>query len=447
MPPQTRSKLQIQTIYPMGTPAINGGDSYEESPSAFHGKENEDWDFRFGTPIRPPQPKRKCVSIAVQTSPIEEVFPHSPPALCHDSSSASTSPDPESDGDGSYSFKAGLKRKKSITSISSSQASKKAKPTSPVKLAASQKQQPRRESVISLDGNAAKPRSIYAPSPTPLQCSYVYPVALGPPRRPVDLRRAKGARIMPEVQVPPAAAPGENGEAPAPMDVDTAHKITHRCPITFSREFEMRRHIRTVHIAEEIRAVVEGRLPRAEATVIPDNWDGKTLLSKPTSKNERRDFIRKLPRLEEKDVAPDDTCAICQETLLAVIAAEEMASVMESPGLAEEDMGVVKLPGCGHHFCRKEPEHDPTEPFSLDEAREFVRLLQLRTAGLHADADAAHHNPFSEGSIPQPGVHETTEEPDLDELRQMQDEIMRTVFGSEQRIQRDEPRESFGMYS
>jgi hypothetical protein len=90
-----------------------------------------------------------------------------------------------------------------------------------------------------------------------------------------------------------------------------------------------------------------------------------------SSKDERQAFIRQLPRLEEKDVAAgthtpssimtsrlyemvDDTCAICQETLLAVIAAEEMASVMESPGLAEEDMGVVKLPGCGHHFCRKE---------------------------------------------------------------------------------------------
>ncbi|KAG8749268.1 hypothetical protein FRC12_013491 [Ceratobasidium sp. 428] len=172
------------------------------------------------------------------------------------------------------------------------------------------------------------------------------------------------------------------------------------------------------------------------------------------SKNERRDFIRKLPRLEEKDVAPDDTCAICQETLLAVIAAEEMASVMESPGLAEEDMGVVKLPGCGHHFCRKEPsEHDPTEPtFSLDEAREFVRLLQLRASGLHPDADAAHHNPFSEGAgvaagfndIPRPAG----EEPDLDELKRMQEEIMRAVFGSERRdVARDEPRESFGMYS
>ncbi|KAG9124209.1 hypothetical protein FRC07_012405 [Ceratobasidium sp. 392] len=281
MPPQTRSKLQINTLYPMGTPTINGGDSYEDSPSAFHGKENEDWDFRYGTPIRPPQTKRKCVSIAVQTSPIEEVFPNTPPALCRDSS-ASTSPDPESDADGSYSSKNGLKRKKSATALSSSQASKKAKPTSPVKLAAASPKQPRRESVASLDGNGSKPRSIYAPSPTPLQCSYIYPIALGPPRRPVDLRRAKGARIMPEVQLPAAPAAGENGEAPAPMDVDSTHKLTHRCPITFSREFEMRRHIRTVHIAEEIRAVVEGRLPREQATVIPESWDGKTLLSKPT---------------------------------------------------------------------------------------------------------------------------------------------------------------------
>ncbi|KAG9077083.1 hypothetical protein FS749_011070 [Ceratobasidium sp. UAMH 11750] len=55
MPPQTRSKLQIQTLYPMGTPAINGGDSYENSSSDFHGKEDEGWDPRYGTPIRPPQ--------------------------------------------------------------------------------------------------------------------------------------------------------------------------------------------------------------------------------------------------------------------------------------------------------------------------------------------------------------------------------------------------------
>ncbi|QRV90798.1 hypothetical protein RhiJN_18816 [Ceratobasidium sp. AG-Ba] len=194
-----------------------------------------------------------------------------------------------------------------------------------------------------------------------------------------------------------------------------------------------------------------------------------------SSKDERRDFIRKLPRLEEKDVAPDDTCAICQETLLAVIAAEEMASVMESPGLAEEDMGVVKLPGCGHHFCRKDiatwvysshstcpacrqeflpqsvsqqTEHGPTEPVTLDEAREFVRLLQLRTAGLHTDADAAHHNPFSEGGAPQAPRAETEGDLDLEEMRRIQDELMRAMFGdgASQR-QQEEPRESFGMYS
>ncbi|KAG8785554.1 hypothetical protein FRC12_017437 [Ceratobasidium sp. 428] len=169
---------------------------------------------------------------------------------------------------------------RSTTSLSNSQNSKKPKTVFPVKLAAAALKRPRRESIASLQGNAAKPRSIYAPSPTPLQCSYLYPIALGPPRRPVDLRCAKRARIIPEAQVPPATAPIENGDALAPMDVDAAHKITHRCPITFSREFEMRRHIRTVHIAEEVRAVVEGLLPREEATVIPENWDGKTFLSK-----------------------------------------------------------------------------------------------------------------------------------------------------------------------
>ncbi|QRV75983.1 C2H2 zinc finger [Ceratobasidium sp. AG-Ba] len=273
MPPQTRSKHLIHN--PMGSSSVAAGDAYDESSNAFHGKENEDWDFRYGTPIRPPLQKRKWVDMAVQT---DDIVPETLPPLCHDTASSTNSPDPESDEDGSYSSKGSNKRKKSITS---SQPSKKAKPASPAKATAASPKTPRRESVVSLDGTGSKPRSIYAPSPTPLQCSYVYPLALGPPRRPVDLRRAKGARIMPEVQAAQTAL-GENGEAPAPMDVDALHKITHRCPITFSREFEMRRHIRTVHIAEEIRAVVEGRLPREQATVIPDSWDGKTLLSKPT---------------------------------------------------------------------------------------------------------------------------------------------------------------------
>lgn len=103
----------------------------------------------------------------------------------------------------------------------------------------------------------------------------------------------------------------------------------------------------------------------------PFEWLG-AYAARFSSKEARQAFIRQLPHLQEKDITPgmftcaclpdsshnphksDDTCAICQETLLAVIAAEEMASVMESPGLAEEDMGVVKLPVCGHIFCRKE---------------------------------------------------------------------------------------------
>ncbi|CAE6512797.1 unnamed protein product [Rhizoctonia solani] len=297
MPPQTRSKLQIQ-LFPMPSLSPSNGDSYDELSYMYRQKESGDWDERYGAPIRPPvhdrliSTKRKCVSVSVQTSPIEEVCP----PLCRDNGSSSgSSPDPESEGEEGYANKNGLKRSGSTTS---SQASKKAKvaklTASPAKVAPPK--QPRRDTIITLDGNTPKPRSIYAPSPTPLQCTYIYPLALGPPRRPIDLRRNKGAKplleaplLPPAVPQPPAdpnAPSSAEGACPpvegAPMEIDDSHKITHRCPITFSREFEMRRHIRTVHIAEEVRAVVEGRLPRSEATVIPENWDGKTLISKPT---------------------------------------------------------------------------------------------------------------------------------------------------------------------
>ncbi|KAG8713564.1 hypothetical protein FRC11_011817 [Ceratobasidium sp. 423] len=294
MPPQTRSKLQIQLL-PMPSLSLSNGDNYDEQSYMCRQKESGDWDERYGAPIRPPVTKRKCVSVSVQTSPIEEVCP----PLCRDNGSSSgSSPDPESEGEEGYANKHGLKRSGSTTS---SQAPKKAKvaklTASPTK--AAPPKQPRRDTIITLvDGTTPKPRSIYAPSPTPLQCTYIYPVALGPPRRPVDLRRNKGAKPLPLPEAPllPQAAPqppaNPNAPAPAggacppaggaPMEIDDSHSITHRCPITFSREFEMRRHIRTVHIAEEVRAVVEGRLPRSQAVVIPESWDGKTLISKPT---------------------------------------------------------------------------------------------------------------------------------------------------------------------
>ncbi|KAF8609830.1 hypothetical protein BDV93DRAFT_518592 [Ceratobasidium sp. AG-I] len=188
-----------------------------------------------------------------------------------------------------------------------------------------------------------------------------------------------------------------------------------------------------------------------------------------SSKEARQTFIRQLPRLEEKDIDPGDTCAICQETLLAVIAAEEMASAMESPGLAEEDMGVVKIPVCGHVFCRKDiatwvysshstcpscrreflpediarPASDSAEPDSLPEVREFIRLLQLHVSGFHNDADAAFHNPFSEGGV---STQDTVEdEQDREHSRQVHEELLRMLEDRQQ--EQSEPRESFGMYS
>ncbi|CUA77407.1 hypothetical protein RSOLAG22IIIB_02419 [Rhizoctonia solani] len=286
MPPQTRSKLQIQPLH-MGSLSPSNGDGYDEPSYMYRQKESGDWDERYGAPIRPPVTKRKYASASVQTSPIEEVCPQ----LCRDNGSSSgSSPDPESEGEEGHG-KNGLKRNSSSVS---NQAAKKAKlvksSTSPAKAAAPKL--PRRDTIISLEGPTPKPRSIYAPSPTPLQCTYVYPRALGPPRRPIDLRRNKGAKPLPDVPIPSAAplppvdpnapAPANGACVPTPMEVDESYEITHRCPITFSREFEMRRHIRTVHIAEEVRAVVEGRLARSDAKVIPENWDGKTLISKPT---------------------------------------------------------------------------------------------------------------------------------------------------------------------
>ncbi|KAF8761364.1 hypothetical protein RHS01_00936 [Rhizoctonia solani] len=302
--------------------------SDESSTSMYRQKETGDWDERYGAPIRPPmnedgrngscdsrvvptaarlqsndppptnpshdQPissKRKFVSISVQTSPVEEVCP----PLCRDNGSSSgSSPDPETDEEG-HANKTGLKRASSTTSSQTSKKAKVAKSsTSPTKAPAAK--QPRRDTIISLDGASPKPRSIYAPSPTPLQCTYVYPRALALP--PADGSPSQqgckaqcrtflcSLKLAPKAPTDPSPSAPTGGAEPqaegAPMDVDDSYVITHRCPITFSREFEMRRHIRTVHIAEEVRAVVEGRLARSDAKVIPENWDGKSLISKPT---------------------------------------------------------------------------------------------------------------------------------------------------------------------
>lgn len=51
----------------------------------------------------------------------------------------------------------------------------------------------------------------------------------------------------------------------------------------------------------------------------------------------------------------DATCPVCITPLLAIVAEEEMALAMDSPAHAPpEELGVTRLDGCGHIFCRKE---------------------------------------------------------------------------------------------
>ncbi|KDN50283.1 hypothetical protein RSAG8_01619, partial [Rhizoctonia solani AG-8 WAC10335] len=53
MPPQTRSKLQIQ-VFPMSSLSPSNGDGYDELSYMSRQKESGDWDERYGAPIRPP---------------------------------------------------------------------------------------------------------------------------------------------------------------------------------------------------------------------------------------------------------------------------------------------------------------------------------------------------------------------------------------------------------
>ncbi|CAE6512804.1 unnamed protein product [Rhizoctonia solani] len=200
----------------------------------------------------------------------------------------------------------------------------------------------------------------------------------------------------------------------------------------------------------------------------PSSFFSELLDMDSSSRDERQSFIRGLPSILEKDVARDDTCAICQETFLAIIATQEMASVMETPGLPEEDMGVVQLPGCGHRFCRKDiatwvySSHSTCpacrneflppsmrredETASISEARELIRVLQLRASGMYEDADQGRNNPFNEGGTDTSAPFEPVDREEQEYLRRMQDEVLRSMFGRES-TERETPRESFGMYS
>ncbi|VDC07283.1 unnamed protein product [Peniophora sp. CBMAI 1063] len=68
------------------------------------------------------------------------------------------------------------------------------------------------------------------------------------------------------------------------------------------------------------------------------------------------EIVDSLPKLDEEDLSRidhrDASCPICLNTLLAAIADEELAQVMDSPMLG--DLGVTRITEtCGHIFCRK----------------------------------------------------------------------------------------------
>lgn len=198
---------------------------------------------------------------------------------------------------------------------------------------------------------------------------------------------------------------------------------------------------------------------------------------------EIRVFIRELPEVKERDLGTDETCPICQETFLSAIAAQELAFAMDTPGMVIEDLGVVKLPGCGHRFCRKDiliwavashstcpacrnkflPGNSAADagrglPAGWHQAINLEMLLGPGSfASEHPDADASHHNPFSEGSQrsrnqENGGTHERAStagtEASNEDMEDVRSEIaaMRALM-NRRTAPYSESRESFSMYS
>ncbi len=79
--------------------------------------------------------------------------------------------------------------------------------------------------------------------------------------------------------------------------------------------------------------------------------------------NAARRFLKDLPSLKPEDVPEDEYCPICLLTFKSILEEQsEYQSKQEGTSNAEpsetrislEDVGVVKLSGCGHIFCRRE---------------------------------------------------------------------------------------------
>ncbi|KAG8907047.1 hypothetical protein FRB99_005424 [Tulasnella sp. 403] len=120
----------------------------------------------------------------------------------------------------------------------------------------------------------------------------------------------------------------------------------------------------------------------------------------------RRKVIMSLPRIDERDILdPEETCPICTETFHSIVAVEEMAEVMETPGIPPESLGVVRL-GCGHRFCRKDlltwvDTHDTCPlcrmrfevpaPANIAEMDEEIHILEALMTRLNRTIRLANH--------------------------------------------------------
>lgn len=75
-----------------------------------------------------------------------------------------------------------------------------------------------------------------------------------------------------------------------------------------------------------------------------------------TAQDRIRLAIHTLPTLAAKDVNLDDSCAICLNGFASILEENENA-VQEDAGEdrdAPSELGITRLVGCGHLFCRKE---------------------------------------------------------------------------------------------
>jgi hypothetical protein len=86
-----------------------------------------------------------------------------------------------------------------------------------------------------------------------------------------------------------------------------------------------------------------------------DSVNGSDVSVLITTQERIRLFIDQLPTLNPNEVRPDDSCAICLTGFSSVLAeATEMKASNDFNADAEIELGVTRLIGCGHLFCRKE---------------------------------------------------------------------------------------------